>query len=147
MKTILSRYIVALLVVLIGVTLAQPAFAVADPATPVGPDAQTDSLFGLDPFIVSSLIGVLIPFLVAFVTDATISAGFKKLLTAILAAISGVITVGATDGGGAIISVSSLKAAALTIFAAASTYILGLRNSKTEAKLQAVGPSVGPKAA
>lgn len=121
------------------------ASAPADDVTPVGPDVTTDSLLDLDPFIVTSIIGTIIPFLVALVTDATVSAAFKKFITAVLAAVGGIITVGATDGGGAVVSWSSVKAALLTIGAAAASYVLWLRNSKTEAKLQAVGPAIGPK--
>jgi hypothetical protein len=147
MPTPFKRLVItaALLVPLHALTLATPASAAVDDVTPVGPDAQTDSLFDLDPFYVTAIIGVIIPFLVAFVTDSTIAPAFKKFLTTILAAIGGIITVGATDGGGAVISGSAVKAAILTIFSAGATYVLYLRNSKVEEKLQAVGPSIGPK--
>lgn len=115
--------------------------------TPVGPDAESDSLLNLDPFIVSSVIGIIIPFIIAFVTDSSVSVWFKRFLTAVLAAIGGIITVGATDDGGAVISESAVKSAILTIIAAGTTYLLAVRNSKAEAKLNEVGPVIGPKVA
>lgn len=113
--------------------------------TPIGPDAQNDSLLNLDPFTVQMILGGLIPFVVAFFTNTNTAPWFKKFLTVASGAVVGLLTVNATDDGGAVLSVSSLKAAVLTIVVAMTTYFVTLRNSKLEDKLQAVGPDIGPK--
>lgn len=109
--------------------------------TPIGPDAQTDSLFQLDPFIVTMLLGTLIPAAIALITKASTDAWIKKVATLILAGVAGVVTVGLQDGGGALISVDSLKSAGLAFLTAIAAYFGLLRNSEVETQLQAIGPS------
>lgn len=140
-----------LLAVLAGLTLGLLTFQVAGATVPpgadvpVGPDAQVDSLFELDPWLVEVILGSIIPFLIAFVTNQNIVAWFKKLLLAALSALAGMITTAATsEGGDAIISIASLKAATIAFLTAAGVYTAFVRNSPTEAKLQTVGPDLGP---
>ncbi len=116
-----------------------------DADVPVGVDSQVDSLFQLDPWVVELLLGSAIPVLIAFVTNQNIRAGFKKFLLAALSAVAGMITTAATsEGGDAIISVASLKAASIAFLTAAGVYTTFVRNSPTEAKLNDVGPDIGP---
>lgn len=114
---------------------------IATVVTPVGPDAQTDSLFQLDPFVVTMLLGTLIPAAIALITKASTDAWVKKVLTLILSGVAGVLTVGLQDGGGALVSFASLKSAGLAFIAAVAAYFGLLRNSEVETKLQETGPS------
>lgn len=109
--------------------------------TPVGPDATSDSLFSLDPFVVTMLLGTLIPAAIALATKASTDAWVKKLLTLILSGVAGVLTVGLQDGGGSLVSVSSLKSAGLAFISAVAAYFGLLRNSEVETKLQEIGPA------
>ena len=111
--------------------------------TPIGPDAQTNSLFELDPFVVTMILGTIIPALIAIVTKASTAAWVKKVLTLILSAVAGLLTVGLTDGGGAVVSVDTVKSAFLAFLSALGVYFGLLRNSTVEATLQEIGPSDG----
>jgi hypothetical protein len=145
-----SRLALALALILgVFVTFGVAAVAAAPGEdVPVGVDSQVDSLFSLDPFVVEILLGSAIPFVIAFLTNQNIVAWFKKLLLAALSAISGMITTAAvSDNGDSIISVASLKAAAIAFLMAAGVYSAVVRNSNTEAKLQTVGPDIGPRKA
>lgn len=154
-RTIWQRYgpLIVFLAVAALFVLAAPRLGLAASVppgedVPVGVDSEVDSLFKLDPWLVEVILGSAIPFAIAFVTNQNIVAWFKKLLLALLSAVSGMITTAATDAGGdAIISVSSLKAATIAFLMAAGVYTAVVRNSPTEAKLQAVGPDIGPRAA
>lgn len=151
MKTFWERYaplIVFLAVALMFVLLAPSiGFAAADPVTPVGVDTTVNVDLGvveLDAWMVQLVSGVLIPFLIAFISRATTPAWIQKTATIVLSAITGLVTVGLNDAGGAVISVEAIKAAAQTAVIAIASYFLTVRNSKTEAKLTAVGPDLLP---
>jgi hypothetical protein len=90
--------------------------------TPVGPDATTDSAFNLDPFTVTLILGSLIPLVNGLVTKLSTSSAVKAIITLVLSAVVGIITVSTTDGGGAIISQSTLKSAGLALLVAIATY-------------------------
>jgi len=129
--------------VFLGIAAPMVAFAQVpvDTGTPIGPDSQADSLLELDPFVVTMILGTLIPALVALVTKASTAAWIKKVLTLVLSAVAGLVTVGMIDGGGSIIGVDSLKSAFLAFLAAIGSYFGLVRNSEVETKLQEIGPA------
>jgi len=130
--------------VFLGIAAPTVAFAQVPVDTPIGPDSTADSLFNLDPFVVTMILGTLIPALVALVTKASTAAWLKKVLTLALSAVAGLVTVGMIDGGGSVISVDSLKSAFLAFLAAIGSYFGLVRNSEAETKLQEIGPADSP---
>jgi len=91
-------------------------------ATPVGPDAQTDSTFNLPPFTVSIIFGAIIPLLNGLVTKITTSSAVKAVLALALSTVAGIIQVSTTDNGGAIVSWSTVTAAVVTFIIQAAAY-------------------------
>jgi hypothetical protein len=92
--------------------------------TPVGPDAiSTDSALNLPPYVVALLLGTLIPLVNGVVTKLTTSSTVKAIITLVLSAIAGAVNVSLVDGGGAVISWSTLNAAAITFIVAVATYV------------------------
>lgn len=93
--------------------------------TPVGPDAQqADSAFlNLSPFVVSTILGTVIPILTGILTKATTPAWVKTVLTLLLSAVVGLINVSLVDGGGAVISQSALVSAILAFIVAIASYV------------------------
>lgn len=91
--------------------------------TPVGPDTQADSAFGLDAYTVTILLGLVIPLINGFVTKCSTSTTVKALITLLLSAVAGIVNVSITEGGGAIISQSTIKSTALTFLIAVTTYV------------------------
>lgn len=92
--------------------------------TPVGPDAQQvdSALFNLSPFIVSSILGTLIPLVTGLLTKITTPAWVKAVITAALSAVAGLINVSLVDNGGAVVSQSAVVSAVLTFVVAVTTY-------------------------
>lgn len=83
--------------------------------TPVGPDAvQADSVLNLPPYVVSLLLGALIPLLTGLLTKVSTPSWVKYGVTSLLSAVAGLVNVSLTDGGGAVISWSSVSSAAVT---------------------------------
>lgn len=124
--THLRRWVLAVGAALAIAAYPAVAFASADSdVTPVGPDAQQadSAVLNLSPFIVSSIIGFLIPVVTALLTKATTPAWVKALSTAALSAIAGAINVSLVDGGGAVISQSTVVSAMLTFGAAIVSYV------------------------
>lgn len=151
------RILTRLLLLLVGTLVAavavlcMPFTAAAaaipiEPVTPIGPDSGADSLFSLDPFLVTMILGTLIPALISLVTTASTAAWIKKALTLALSAVAGVITAGMIDGGDGStwIGVDALKSAGLAFITSMAAYFGLLRNSETERKLQAIGPADPP---
>lgn len=147
MLNLLARTIIA---TIIGFTIASVTVGVAsaaDPVTPVGVDTTVNVDLGfieLDAFLVQLIAGVVIPYLIAFVSQPTTPAWIQKTSTIVLSAVAGLITVGLNDAGGSVISVEAVKAAAQTAVLAIAAYFLTVRNSKTEAALTAAGPDLLP---
>lgn len=108
--------------------------------TPVGPDAQVDSLLTLDPFLVTAMMGTLIPILVGFFTKASTSPAVKAVALAVLSTVGGMVNVAATDGGGAVISEDMVKSAFLTFIAAVAIHFGVLRPTGVTAVVQDAGP-------
>jgi hypothetical protein len=116
-------------------------------ATPVGPDATSDSMFNLDPFTVSIILGFIIPIVNGILTKASTPAWVKGVVTLFLSAVSGLLTVGLTDNGGAVFSQATLKSAVLAFGIAVASYYsvwrpFGLTSTPTpggEAKLAPIG--------
>lgn len=133
----LGAFFVALVVALTLPFMASAA------TTPIGPDSTANSLLDLDPNAVGFILGAAIPFIVALVTGTATAAWIKKSLTIILSAVAGLITVSQVDGGGAVISAASFKAAAWSLVSALVVYWTTLRNSEAEAKLHEIGPALG----
>lgn len=113
-------------------------------ATPVGPDAQANSLFELDPFTVSALLGTIIPILVGLVTKVSTSSAMKAILNALFSGVAAIINVSVIDGGGAIISQSTVKSAALTFLVSIATYYGIWKPTGVAAQAQAVGVRDNP---
>lgn len=129
--TRLLRHLPAAAIVTFGaVMLPIVAFATATDTepdgdlTPVGPDAQqADSAFlNLSPFVVSTILGTVIPLITGFVTKLTTPAWVKAVITAVLSGVAGLINVSLVDGGGAVISQSAFVSAVLTFIVAVATY-------------------------
>ena len=116
--------LVGLVAILAGLCLPSVAFAAVDDLTPVGPDAQQvdTALFELSPFIVSSIMGVVIPLLVGLLTKLTTPSKWKAILMLGLDAVAGLVTVSLVDGGGAVFSQSAVVAGILAFFASATSY-------------------------
>lgn len=95
-----------------------PSMALAsslDEPTPVGPDAVTaDSVLNLPPYVVSLILGALIPLVTGLLTKVTTPSWVKYAVTSLLAAVAGLVNVSLTDGGGAVISWSAVASAAVT---------------------------------
>ena len=96
--------------------------AAAADVTPVGPDATVDSAFDLTPYTVTLILGFVIPLVNGLVTKYTTPAWVKAVVGLVLAAVAGVINVSLTEGGGAVISQSTLKSAGLTFIVAVAAY-------------------------
>lgn len=103
----IRRLLAATAVTVGAVMLPVVAFAATDTEadseiTPVGPDAQqADSAFlDLSPFVVSTILGVLIPLITGILTKVTTPAWVKAVGTIILSGIAGLINVSLVDGGG-----------------------------------------------
>lgn len=90
--------------------------------TPVGPDTTADSAFALDAYTVTLLFGLIIPLVNGLVTKISTSSAVKAVLTLFLSAVAGVVNVSLTEGGGAIVSQSTLKSTGLTFIVAVVTY-------------------------
>lgn len=125
----IRRLLAATAVTVGAVMLPVVAFAATDTEadseiTPVGPDAQqADSAFlDLSPFVVSTILGVLIPLITGILTKVTTPAWVKAVGTIILSGIAGLINVSLVDGGGAVISQSAFVSAVLTFIVAVATY-------------------------
>ncbi len=141
--TFVRRLMVFATAFILGLILVPTAFALASDhdITPVGPSTEADTdLFSLSPYVVNVLMALVIPALVAYFSKRSTKPIVKKVATAFLAGVGGLITVGITDGGGAVFSESGVKSAALTFAMAIVSYFGLLRNSKTEAVLQDAGP-------
>lgn len=124
----ISKYIAALGILILGVFMAQPAFAAESfsasiaAVTPIGPDAQNDSVLSLDPFMVTIIFGLLIPIVNGIVTKASTPSGVKAILTIILSAVAALINNAATEGGGAVISEQTLKSWGLQLIVSITMY-------------------------
>lgn len=91
--------------------------------TPVGPDAQADSVLSLDPFTVSVLFGFLIPLIGGILFKHSTSGTVKAVVNLALSALAAIANVSATEGGGALISEQTLKSTGLTfLISVASLY-------------------------
>jgi hypothetical protein len=95
-------------------TIMLPTIAFAstiEEPTPVGPDAvQADSLFNIPPYLVATFLGSIVPLIVGFLTKPSTLTWVKVWGSNALALLVGIITVATTDGGGAVISWSTLAA-------------------------------------
>lgn len=139
--TVLRTLFLAFTLAFVGVSLATAA--AGDP--PVGIDSKVDSLLNWDPHVVGFFLGAVIPYLIAVVTGLTTPAWIKKSLAIVLSVVAGVVTVSQIEGGGAIISVATLKSAMWALVSALIVYWTTLRNSVVETKLQEIPPSLGGK--
>lgn len=93
--------------------LVVPALAAAA-VTPADPAATAESLLGLDAFTVTVLMGLILPVINGLIMRPNWSSRLKAALGVITAGVAAVVNVSLTDGGGALISQSTLKTAALT---------------------------------
>lgn len=120
----LRKLLLALGVITVFVGLPTIAMASGlDEPTPVGPDAvTTDSALSLPPYVVALILGTLIPLVNGVVTKLTTSSTVKAIVTLVLSAIAGIVNVSLVDGGGAVVSWSTLNAAAITFIVAIATY-------------------------
>jgi hypothetical protein len=89
--------------------------------TPVGPDAQADSVLSLDPFTVSLLFGAVIPIIGGVILKASTSGTVKAIANLVMSAIAAAVNVSMTDGGGAIVSEQTLKSTGLTFLISIAT--------------------------
>lgn len=126
----IRRLLAATAVTAGAVMLPIVAFAATDTETdteitPVGPDAQQadSAVLNLSPFVVSTILGTLIPILTGLLTKLTTPAWVKTVLTLLLSAVAGLINVSLVDGGGAVISQSAVISAVLTFVVAVATYV------------------------
>ena len=110
---------------LVAAAFLAPGIAGASPdeETPVGPDADANSLFELDAYTVTILLGFAIPLINGLVTKATTSTKVKAILTLVMSAVAGVVNVSLTDGGGAVFSQDTIKSAFLTLIISITTYL------------------------
>jgi hypothetical protein len=104
--------------------LMVPVSASASDLTPIGPDAQqADSAFlDLSPFLVTTILGTIIPLITGLLTKLSTPAWVKAVLTAALSTVAGALNVSLVDGGGAVVSQSTVISAVLTFIVAVATY-------------------------
>jgi hypothetical protein len=116
--------LVGLFAVLVGLWVPTVAAAAVDDITPVGPDAQAvdTALFNLSPFIVSFILGALVPLVTGILTKLNTPSKVKAWVAVALDAVVGLVTVSMVDGGGAVISQSAVVAAVLAYFASQTSY-------------------------
>lgn len=105
--------------------------------TPVGPDSTADSAFSLDPFTVSLLFGTLIPIVGGVLLKNSLSGTFKAIVNLVLSALAAVINVSLTEGGGAIVSESTLKSTGLTFLVSIATLYGVWKPTGVDAELKA----------
>lgn len=118
MRTSVRHVVAATCVILLGVFLSQPAFA-----APIGPDAQADSVFSLDPFTVTILFGLVIPLVNGVVTKVSTPSSVKAIITIVLSAVAAIINTSITESGGAVFSQQTLKSWALQLVVSIVTYL------------------------
>jgi len=112
----LGRILTAALVFVGAVMLPAAVLASGlEEPTPVGPDAvQVDGAFALPPYVVSVILGVVIPLVTGLLTKLLWASWVKQLVTIVLSGVAGLVNVHLVDGGGAVISWSAFISAAIT---------------------------------
>jgi hypothetical protein len=128
MRERLRRLLIAL--GLVSAVVMFPALVHADaepPAAdtpPVALNSETDTdAFNLSPVMVVLIASVLIPLVNGVVTKVTTSSAVKAVVTLFLSGVAGLVTVGLTPGGGAVISQQAVIAAAITFITSTATYL------------------------
>lgn len=84
--------------------------------------ATTTTLITLDPFLLSALIGIVIPLVVALVTKLSLDSRIKAILSIILSAIGGTL-VQVNNNGGTFDWKQALVATAVTAGTAIVSYV------------------------
>jgi hypothetical protein len=99
------------------------AASTVDEVTPVGPDAAAvDAILNIPPYIVATFMGAIVPLIIGYLTKPTHPAWVKIGGNAVLTLLVGIITVATVDGGGAIISWSTLSAAVIAWVSSGVTF-------------------------
>lgn len=149
MKHALRALVLLLTAVTLVVIMPFQVFAAVDgDLTPVGPDAQSvdTALFNLSPFVVSFILGSLVPIVNGLLTKITTPTKWKALITIALDAVVGLITVSLVDGGGAVFSQSAVVAAIMAFFASVASYYQVWRPlAITSSKVSRIGDNGQPE--
>lgn len=94
----------------------------------------------LSAFIVTLLVGYVIPLATALLTKVSASAGVKQFVTALLAAINGFVVTATMQDGTAVFSKQSLLFAILSFITANVGYVAGWKPHAIDSK---VAPTKG----
>lgn len=119
------RYLKAVLIgVFMSLFVVGVAAATVDEVTPVGPDTvnvDTD-LFNLPPYVVATFLGAIVPLIVGFLTKPSTLTWLKVAGNSVLSLLVGILTVSITDGGGAVVSWSTVAAAVVAWLSSGVSY-------------------------
>jgi hypothetical protein len=116
------RWLLALAAALIVAPTSVVFAAATAPGEPVALNTDADTSLNLSPIIVVLISSVLIPLINGLVTKLSDSSKVKSVVTLFLSGVAGLVTVGITEGGGAIISQEALIAAAVTFVVSVALY-------------------------
>lgn len=86
-------------------------------------EESTTRLFELSPYVVNSLLGLVIPVLVALIVKAQASAKLKAAVNIVLAAVAALITAGLTENGSAVVSQDTFQNWVITTAVSVVTYL------------------------
>jgi hypothetical protein len=124
----LRRFLLALATMAGVLLVPSVVFAGAEPPAadtpPVALNSETDTdLFTLSPVLVIFVLGTVIPFLNGLITKVSTSSAVKAIVSLLLSAVAGLVTVAITPGGGAVFSEQALVAAGLAFATQLVTYL------------------------